>query len=418
MDVARAPSLARRLRAPLAALAALVVIGGGSIAAARAAGKAGAGPVLERRAVWTDRVRRGELVRTAPVQGTLVPDHVEWRSAVSAGQVARVLVRPGAAVEPDTVLLVLDNPDLELAALEAEKQAAAAESALVSVDVRTDAEARAAGLALGAASADLDDARRKARVAERLAPEGLVAGNDREDALAREAATIARAKDEKVRFESLASGRARQLAAQRAELARLREIARFARRRALALEIRAGVRGVVQELPVESGQWVPVGAVLAKIAEPGRLKADLRVAEADARDVHRGLPVRFEGMGELRGVVERVDPAVAKGAVRLEVTLLGPLPAGARADQTVSGVVEIDRVPGALFVARPTGAQERAAAAVYRIAPDGASASRVIARFGRTGAREIEIEGGLAEGDEIVTSDVPGAESAPTIRLR
>lgn len=418
MDVARAPSLARRLRAPLAVALAVAVAIGASVVAARAAGASRSGPTVERRAVWTDRVRRGELVRTAPVQGTLAPEHVEWRSALSAGQVARVLVRPGALVEADAVLLVLENPDLELAALEAEKQAAAAESALVSVDVRTDAEARAAGLALGAASADLDDARRKARVAERLAPEGLVAKNEREDAVAREEATASRARDERVRFEALASGRARQLAAQRAELGRLREIARFARRRVDALEVRAGVRGVVQELPVESGQWVPVGAVLAKIAEPGRLKADVRVAEADARDVHRGLPVRFEAMGDLRGVVERVDPAVAKGTVRLEVTLEGPLPAGARADQTVSGVVEIDRIPGALFVARPTGAQERAAAAVYRVAPDGASAARVIVRFGRSGAREIEIEGGLSEGDEIVTSEVPGAEAAPVIRLR
>lgn len=424
MDVARHRTLAiGRLRLgksvllAVGAVCAALALAAGFVALRRSA--SGAAPVVARSSIWTDRVRRGDLLRQVPVQGTLVPEHVEWLSAASPGRVVARAVKPGAEVEADTVVVVLENADLELAALEAERNAATAEAALVQLDVRTDADAKLASVSLATLRADLDDARRHADAADRLAPEGLVSANDRDDARSKASSLADRLRTEDARVRVLDGGRGRQLAAQRAELQRLRDIAAFTRRRLAALEIRAGVRGVVQDIPLEVGQWVTVGTVLAKIAPPDRLKGEVHVAEAEARDVHRGLPVRFDaGTGAFRGHVERVDPVVAHGTVRIEVAIDDALPPGARADQTVTGWVEIETLRGVLFVARPAGATPGAPAAVFRLEADGAHASRVTARLGRGSAREVEVAAGLVEGDEIVISDVPTPEGATRIRLQ
>jgi multidrug efflux pump subunit AcrA (membrane-fusion protein) len=175
----------------------------------------------------------------------------------------------------------------------------------------------------------------------------------------------------------------------------------------------------VQDIPLENGQWVAIGTVLAKVAEPSRLKAEVRVAEGNARDLHKGLSVRFEAAaGEFRGHIERVDPAVVAGNVRLEVTLDDAIPKGARADQSVNGFVEIEKLDNVLYVARPAGAQDGATVGLFRVEPDGVHASRVTARLGRGSAREIEITGGLAEGNEVVVSDTSTWEASTRIKLK
>ena len=200
---------------------------------------------------------------------------------------------------------------------------------------------------------------------------------------------------------------------------RLREIAKFRRSQLAALEVRAGIRGIVQDIPLENGQWVALGTVLAKVAEPERLKAEVKVAEGSVKDVHRGLGVRFEAAGgDFRGKVERVDPAVVAGAVRVVVTLDEPLPNGARADQTVSAYVEIEKLESVLFVARPAGVQDGTAAGIFRLDADHVHASRVTARLGRGSAREVEVLGGLQEGDEIVVSDISTWDGTARIRLK
>lgn len=379
-----------------------------------------AAPTVERSSIWTDHVRRGDLLRQVPTQGALVPEHVRWLSATSAGQIANIAVRPGAEVEPDTVIAVLANADLELAALEAERHAASAEAAMIQLDVRTSADSKVLGSTLSTLHAELADAERHATSADKLSREGLMGTLERDDALAKAKGLTTRVRGEEDHLRLLDAGRGRQLAAQRAELERLREIAAFARRRLDSLTVRAGIRGVVQDIPLEQGQWVAIGTVLAKVAEPGRLKGEVRVSEAEAADVHRGLPVRFEwGSGVvLRGHIERVDPAVAKGSVRLEVTIDDTLPQGARADQTVSGYIEIEKLKDVLFVSRPAGARDRAPLQVFRLDASRARASRVPVQLGRGSAREIEIAGGLAEGDEIITSDVSAPEGAIDIRLK
>jgi HlyD family secretion protein len=416
VDIARtAPP---RVRGPAlsAALAALAVVG---VVAVLWRSTPAAAPAVDRASVWTDRVRRGDLLRQVPVQGALVPEHVQWLSAVSAARVARIALRPGAQVEPDTVVVVLENAELELAALEAERQAASAESATIQLDVRTDADHRLEESTIAGLRADLHDAERHARAADLLAPQGLMSELDHGGAQDKALGLSGRLEVEEGREHVLAAGRARQLDAQRAEVERLRDIARFRRKQLAALEVRAGIRGVVQDVPLENGQWVAIGTVLAKVAEPERLKADVRVAEANARDLHRGLAVRFEApSGDFRGHVERVDPAVVGGSVRLEVALDDPSMRGARVDQTVTGFVEIEKLADVLFVARPAGVQDAATAGVFRLDGDRVHAARVAARFGRGTAREIEVVGGLSEGDEVVVSDTSSWDTPDRVRIR
>lgn len=378
-----------------------------------------AAPVVARSTVWTARVRRGDLVRQVPVQGTLVPDHVDWLSAGIAARVARINVRPGAEVDAETVLVVLENSELELAALEAERQAASAESAGVQLDVMIGAEKAAHDVSLYVLRSDSRDAARHARTADRLAAEGLLSGSEQEDNVAKSTGLLDRVTQEEARIPVLAQGRARRLGAQRSEVARLREIAAFRRRQLAALQVRAGSHGMVQEIPLESGQWVAIGTVLAKVAEPNRLKAEVTVAEANAKDVGKGLRVRFETASKaVNGHIERVDPAVVAGHVRVSVILDDASPMGARADQTVTGYAEIEKLYNVLSIPRPAGANDGTKVALFRLDADRIHATRLTARLGRGSAREIEVAEGLAEGDEVVVSDMSAFDTSGRIKLK
>lgn len=378
-----------------------------------------AAPAFDKSTVWIERVRRGDLLRQVPVQGTLVPEHVQWLSAAQAARVKEIVLRPGAAVEPDSVVLILENVELELAALEAERQAASAASALIQLDVRTESEEKAELSVLGGLRAELEAAERHAASAEALAKQALISDAEHRDSISAETGLAARVKAAEARHQVLLTGRQRQLDAQRTELLHLQKIAAFRQQQLAGLRVRAGLRGVVQEVPLERGQWVMAGTLLAKIAEPDHLKADVRVAEANARDVQRAMAVRFESpAGNFRGHVARIDPAVVGGSVRLEVLLEEPLPSGARTDQAVIGYLEIEQLKDVLHVARPAGAQDEASAGLYRLEPDHTHATRITAQLGRGSAKEVEIKTGLSEGDEIVVSDVSSFEMAPRIQLK
>lgn len=263
MDVVRArsaPRLPLRVRTALLVVAGIVALAALTTWLRRTA-SADEGVLVERTAVLTGKVRRGDLVRQAPVQGALVPEHIEWLPATSAGQVSRIEVRAGAEVEAGDVVLVLTNADLELAALDAERAAATAESALVQLDVRTASDSKLAASSLVGLRADAVDAQRHADAADRLRPEGLMSSLDFDDAKNRARGLSDRVDSEAARLSLLEGGRPRQLVAQRAELARLKEIATFARKRLDGLVIKAPIKGVVQDVPLELGQWMQVGSV-------------------------------------------------------------------------------------------------------------------------------------------------------------
>lgn len=396
-----------------------VVLVGAVLARTAHRSAASAGPVVEHGSLVTARVERGVFVRQVPAQGTLVPEHVQWLSAVSAARVAKIHVRPGALVEPDTIVLTLENAELELAALQAEQQAATARAALIQSDVSTSALEEQQESSLAAYRSDLRDAQRHSAAAAQLAPMGLISDLDHGDVDNKVQGLSERVAAESARRQVLHTGRARQLEAQRAEVARLDEIARFRRKQLAALEVHAGIHGVVEDVPLQNGQWVAIGTVLAKVAEPDHLKAEVKVAEGNARELHKGLSVTFEApSGAFHGHVERVDPSVVGGTIRVDVELDDAPPPGARADQSVTGYVEIDRIPDALHVERPSGAQDVSTAGVFRLDPDGARATRVTARFGRGSARDIEVAGGLVAGDVVVVSDTSAWDGAESVRIK
>lgn len=368
--------------------------------------------------VWKDKVKRGDLVRQILAQGTLVPEHVRWLSAESSALVKHIAVRPGEHVEADTVVVVLENAELELAALEAERAAATAQTNLIQLDVRTDIERRSHASQLLALRKTVQEAERRESLVDRMQPEGLV--STQEAGLARDNAANLRAQlaSEGKTEAALEQGRQRQLAAQSNEKKRLEEIAAFRRRQLAALEVRAGISGVVQEIPLESGQWVAIGTTLAKVAKPELLKAELRVSQVDAASVHRGMKVHFESsVGSFEGRVERVDPAVVAGNVRVEVSLGGAMPDHARVDQPVTAHIEVETLHDVLYVARPSGVQPSSNAPLYRLREGSDTADRITARVGRASTKYIEIQAGLEEGDEVIVSDTSAWESAERVVL-
>lgn len=399
----------------MAVSAALVVL---AVAVAVRRGSRARGELsIDGAAIATEVVARRDFVLSITTTGILVPERVEWRSAPSAARVVSIAARPGARVSASDTIVVLENPDLELLSLEAEQKAANAESLLAQLVARTDVEARTHAAGLVGLRSELVDADRHAASSDRLAQQGLLGAIELGDARSKHAGIARRVEVEEDTRRALDRHRESQIAAERTEVARLREIAAFRRKQLAALRVTAAIDGVVQDLPLESGQWLAMGALVAKVAVPDALRAEVKVAEASAKDVRRGATVRFVSPPGMIGVVERVDPIVVAGTVKVLVAL-SHVPPSARADQAVSGAIEVDTVAGALVVGRPASAREDAPCAVFRVSPDGARATKIIARIGRASPREVQIESGLGEGDRIVVSDTAAYDDATTLRIR
>lgn len=414
MDIAR-PARPRRARTA-AAIGAVAAIAAVTVAVARLPK---APPTVERATVLVDSVRWGTMVREVRAPGTLVPEQIRLVSALTAGRVERLLVRAGAPVAADQPLLELSNPDVQLQALDASRQLTAAEAA--EVNLRTSlatARLTQAGVVATVRTQSLE-ARRSADLYDTLAKQRLAAPNER-----LRAGDQARELDERLGLERqrlalLDASLDRQLALQRAEVDRMRAIARFHADRVASMVVRPGGGGVLQELPLELGQWVTPGQVLAKVAEPGRLKAELRVPETQAKDVAAGQGVQVDTRnGVVAGHVTRVDPAVQAGTVLVEVALDGALPAGARPDLSVDGTIEIERLPGVLHVGRPAYGQEGSTVSLFRLLADGDVAERVSVRLGRSSVSAVEVLSGLRRGDRVVISDMSQWEAAERVRLR
>jgi multidrug resistance efflux pump len=375
-------------------------------------------PAVARASVWMGRVERGEMLREVQGNGKLVPEHIQWVTAVSAARVERIFVRPGTAVEKDTILLELGNPDLELLALEAERQVAAARAELASMR----AELRGGRLAQKAAVAtlriDQSTAKRRADANVALGDHGYVSNDDAHTTRAALEALELRVGVEAERLTVMGQGMHERLSAQATQIERLETIVEFRRNQLDALRVRAGVDGMLQELPLEAGQWVTPGALLAKVARPDELKARLAIPETLAKDVAIGQPAHIDTRnGMVDGTVSRVDPAASGGTVTVDVALTGPLPKGARPDLSVVGTVELERLPDVLHVRRPAFVQPGTTVGVFRIDPDGQYATRVHVQVGRASVTTVELLAGLADGDQIIVSDMSMWDSRDRLKL-
>lgn len=415
MDTPRAPRRSVRWRpaALVAGLAAAVAVG------LAVGGERTGGPSTPLRDVLVDTVRRGDLVREIRGSGTLAPERLRWITAQASARVDRIAVQSGATVAAGDPLLVLANPDVEVQALQAEQQLSQAEAALADLRIALQGQILGQEGSVAAIETQALTTDQEARAAEALLRQDLISRFDAagKRALAAEFATRLRVERERLRlFREALDG---QLARQARQVERWRAIADFQRGRVRALMVQAPEAGVVQDLALQPGQWVTEGTPLAKVMQPGRLKALLRIAESQAKDVLVGQAVSVDTRnGVVRGRVARKDPAAQSGIVMVEVALTGALPAGAVPDLMVDGVIEIERVAGVLSVGRPALPVTGDLVRLFRVEPDGRGAVRVPVRLGRSSLLAVEIVSGLRAGDVVILSDLPEWGGQERIRLR
>lgn len=378
-----------------------------------------AAPSVERASVWLDTVKRGPMVRQVKGAGTLVPEYIRWLTADTAGRVERIHVRPGAPVKADTLLMELANPDVQLQALEAERQLASAQADLIKLRMELETERLGQESSVAAFTSESAEARRRAEASTLLHQKELI--GDLEVRQTREKAEelSRRLELERRRLDVVASSMKDQLAAQQGQVERLKAVAQFRRNQVESMKVRAGEDGVLQDLPLELGQWVTPGVLLAKVVKPERLKAELRIAETQARDIQPGQKALVDTRnGVVEGTVARVAPAASQGTVRVEVSLPEELPRGARPDLTIEGTVELERLGNVLSVGRPAGAQPNGTMSLFRLMPGSDEAIRVPVQLGRGSVNAVEVVQGLQEGDQVVLSDMAAWDAVERVRLR
>jgi HlyD family secretion protein len=373
---------------------------------------------VERSTVWIDTVKRGPMTRKVHGLGTLVPEDVRWIPAQTEGRVERHVILPGTPVKPDSVILELSNPELELAAMEAESQLRAAEASYSELRVRLKSQRLDQESSAARVRADYASARMRAEADAELARDGLVA--DITVKTSRVSADELQNRDrvEQERLAIAAEAVDAQLAVQAAQVEQARALARLRRAQFNALKVRAGMEGVLQLLPVEVGSRVTPGVNLARVAHPGKLKAVVRIAETQARDVMIGQKAAVDTRnGVVDAHVSRVDPSAQQGTVTVDLALDGPLPKGARPELSVDGTIELEHLADVLYVGRPAQGQAESLVGLFRLGADGVEASRVKVQLGRTSVNTVEIVSGLKEGDQVVLSDTSAWDAFDRLRL-
>lgn len=377
-----------------------------------------AAPRVDRASVWIDSVQRGPLVIEVRGPGTLVPERIRYISAVTAGRVERRLAEAGEEVKPETVLLVLSNPDVQLEALESERQLTVSRADQVNLKANLVSQRLTQEAQVASARAAYLDARRDAEAAESLAAKQLIAPNEASRARNHGEELATRYQVEQERLAVMTQAADSQLSLQQAQVDRLGDVNQFQRGRVRSMVVTAGASGTLQELPLEVGQWAQSGATLARIVEPGRLKAVLRIPETQAKDISLGQPAAIDTRnGIARGKVMRIDPAVQNGTVTVDVSLEGELPRGARPDLSVDGTIQVERLDNVLHVGRPAFGQAGSTVGLFKLTPGGAEAVRTTVRLGRASVNTVEVLGGLQAGDKVIISDMSRWDGSDRVRV-
>lgn len=376
-----------------------------------------AAPGVARSSLYIDTVRQGELLREVRGPGTLVPKEIRWVAAETSARVERIVVRPGARVESDTVILELSNPEVVDLHLSAVSALTAAEADYTARRMGLESQLLDQRANLAGVRAEYESARLQAEAERELAENGIISRiQARRSELASDQLKL-RVEIEQERVAKFEQTIQAQLAADRARMDQLRNAAELRRRQAEGLQVRAGIAGILQQVPVQEGQQVAPGANLARVARPGELMAELRIPETQVKDVVLDQQVRVDTRnGVVPGRVVRIDPAVLNGTVLVEVEFTAELPASARPDLSVDGTIEIERLDNVVFVGRPAYGQPGSDVRLFRINGDG-TAHRVPVRLGRASVSLIEIEHGLQPGDQVILSDTSQWDEYDRLRL-
>jgi len=372
---------------------------------------------VDRASVWVDTVKRGPMLRQVRGLGTLLPEDIRWIAANKDGRVEKIVVRPGAHVEPDTLILELTSPELEQAARDAESQEKGAEAELTTLRATLQRELLNQESNTAQVHSEYQQAKMEAETNENLKKNGLIADLAYKTSIIKRDELSNRDAIEQKRLTFAQDSIEPQLAAKQATVDQLKASAAMKAKDVEDLHVRAGMTGVLQQLPVEVGQRIIPGANLARVADPTKLKAQIKIAETQAKDIQINQPASIDTRnGIIPGHVIRVDPAVEQGTVTVDVALDGALPKGARPDLSVDGTIELERLNDVLYVGRPAFAQDGATVGVFKLTPSG-EAIRNPVHFGRSSVNTIEILSGLNVGDQVILSDTSAYDSHDRIRL-
>ncbi len=382
-----------------------------------------AAPGVERSTVVVDTVKRGSMLRQVRGLGTLVPEDIRWLPALADGRVEKILIRPGTPVKAETILVVLTNPQVEQAALDAEYQLRAAEAELASLQVQLQSQYLNQKAEAARVQSEYNEARMRAETDAELAKLGVISNLNLKISQGNSQQLATRAEIEQQRVENSKRELEARILAQKARVSQVRAAYALARTRLESMKVRADSNGVLQELslngqPLQVGQQVQAGTTIAKVADPTKLKAELKIPETQAKDVQLGQPSQVDTHnGVVSGKVIRIDPAVQNGTVTVDVALEGELPPGARPDLSVDGTIELERLASVLYVGRPAFGQEKSTVGMFKLAPDGVNAERVQVKLGRSSVNTVEIVEGLKEGDQVILSDMSRWDNFDRIRL-
>jgi multidrug resistance efflux pump len=377
-----------------------------------------AAPTVERASVWIDTVRREDLLREVGGPGTLVPEEIRWVVARESARVESVLVDPGVSVTPETVLIELSNPDLEVRALEASRELKSVEAELVEVRAASEMQKLAQESNVAQLRTEQREAERQAIAGEELAKKNLIAELELTRRRDRAQELSSRLDLERRRGNVLAGSSQARVRAIEEKVERLRALSEYRARQVAELHVTAGLAGVLQELPLKVGQQVMPGTLLAKVAQPDRLKAELRIPEVQVREVRAGQSAAIDTRsGVVRGHVLRVDPAVQQGSVVVEVAIDEPLPKGARPEQSVDGRVELEKLDAVLAVGRPAFGRPDSTVQLFVLDADGEYAERRSVKLGGSSVSRVVVSEGLAEGERVILSDMSEWDTVNRVEL-
>jgi HlyD family secretion protein len=377
-----------------------------------------AAPTVERSTVWVDTVKRGSMLRQVRGSGTLVPVEVRWIPARTDGRVERRVALPGTPVKANSIILELSNPQLEQEALDAEMALRRSEAEYSDLRVRVERELMAQQASAAQIESEYVEAELTAERDEQLAESGLVSDLNQRISRARADSLATRDQLEKKRLSIMNESIEAQLEAKRAEVEQRRALYGLRRQQVEELNVRAGIDGMLQRVPVEVGQQVTPGTNLAQVADSANLKAEIRIPATQARDIQLNQPAKVDTRnGIVPGHVIRIDPAVQDGTVTVDVALEGSLPPGARPDLNVDGTVELEHLEDVLHVGRPAFGQEKSTVGLFKLTGEGRYAERVQVRLGRSSVNTIEVLEGLQEADRVILSDMSAHDAHDRVRL-
>ena len=414
MDVKRAPKKKTGRNIGIGAgIAALVIV---TVALAKLPTAA---PSVERAAILVDSVRQGDVVREVRGPGNLVPERIRWITALASARVERVLKQSGDQVAAGEVLLVLANPDLQIQTLQAEQQVREAQIQLLNLRTNLQSQLLTQEGVVASTKTQYITATQEWQAADSLVKLGLVPQFEANTRQAAAEELTARYRIEQERWKLQRQAIDSQIAVQVAQVNQLKAIAANQQERLQSLEVRAPEAGVLQDLSLQLGQWVPEGTTLARVVQPGSLKAVLRIAESQAKDVQIGQRAVIDTRnGLVPGRVSRKDPAAQAGTVTIDVALEGDLPAGAVPDLSIDGTIEIEKLNNVLYTGRPVMGGASGMISLFKLAPGGDEAERVQVQIGRTSVNSVEILNGLEKGDRVILSDMTQYDGTNRVRIK